>query len=105
MNKPLKFKLLAFFHDTDTNTDIEYSDEIDIKCENHVEFAKFLEKIHNEGHFKPLNRHYGHHSLTTDVKNKYVITEELAIYTPIVKKDFDMLFKKWKAILKQEHLV
>jgi len=105
-DRKMKFRLLAFFYDVDENVDIEYSEEIEIDTKHHVDFVeRFCQHIADHGILRSLNNQYGDHSLHTDLKNKFFMIEEFAIYCEISKEDFDILWAKWKAVLKQTGLI
>ena len=103
--KHMKFKLLAFFYVTELDDDVTFTDEIDINCEDHVAFTEFLADIHSKGHIGILDKQYGDHSHSTTFPYPDHIVEELAIYVPITEDEFNMLFQKWKALLKQGGLL
>lgn len=104
--KKMKFKLTAFFYDSNTNEDKTFENEVEINTKHHVDFnERFLTAIADRGILRSLNNQYGNHSIHTDVTNAYFIVEEFAIYTEISEKDFNTLWLKWKSVLKQEGLI
>lgn len=105
ITRKVKAKVGAFFYDTETKKDVEYSKEYELNCEHHVAFKLFLEKLHNEGILQHMTKMFGNISNYTDISNKFYLIEELYVHVPITEERFEEMCLKWEAIFKQNGVI
>lgn len=99
-NKPIKFRLIAFFYDTEQDMDIEFEDMIDMTC-NRLEQIAFAEELFKSDTMPKLNTDLGEYAYNFCVENSHYNAMEFAIYEEISKDEFDAVWLKWKALLTQ----